>query len=224
MFGNRAVSFEIDSRHDGGIPIIHKKTRKEVLINIYDDLHCMDTPSLCGLVGGNEVGSTYFDCFIDGFCKDEKKAILNLSIDKIKKLEISDKVMQFRDKVRILLFEEYDLNDDAFRDYCKYKKFPKIFLLANNVDVDVDDEYMTRNPHFDHFQWYGLQSMNDEINAKFEDLGVVPLLPKMLDKLLTKTKSGKSNTTTYTTQKNKNQSKLKYDDDDSNFKLDSNKA
>ena len=102
--------------------------------------------------------------------------------------------MIFRNKIRNLLFGKYEFNDTRFRDYCKYSKFPKIILFFNDFDVDdnVDDtSFITRNEEFIHFEWYKLQSMDPNINACFEELEVVPLLVRTLDKLLSKVKTGR---------------------------------
>ena len=73
----KCLKFQLHSiadRYPAGFLVVHKQTEKEIYVKIFDDLHCMDTPSLSGMIRGNEVGSTYFDSFIDGFDKrDEKK-------------------------------------------------------------------------------------------------------------------------------------------------------
>ena len=165
----------IAQRCDGGIPVCHFKTKKTILIQAYDDLHCMDTPSVSGLVGGNEVGSTFCDSFIDGIDRFNEKKFIDLDIGQIKKLEVTDEV----NKIGNLLNGQYKFDKVKFNGYCKFAKFPKYFLLLNGADVVDDDVFFERNPDFNHFEWYQLQSMDPTINDIFKALKVVPLLPKI---------------------------------------------
>ena len=102
--------------HRESIPIYHKKTKKTIHVQLKHDLHCMDTPSLSAIIGGNEVGANYFDAFIDGFDKNLKHEILNLSVEEVKGLEINDDVMRFRDKIRNLMLynDKYKLSQSHY--------------------------------------------------------------------------------------------------------------
>ena len=189
----------------GYVTVKHDKLDRMIRVKIELDFICVDTPSVRGLLGGNDLGSNWVEGMVDGVSSQYRHTLFELDVAEIKLLAITDNVMKMRAKIRDKILHcrdecYYKLNEKDWKLYCSYDKFPKIFLMKNpEISIAGGPLNLADYPTFNrnttvstlsHFQWYRLRFNDPRLVDVFDDVQVVPLMTKDLQKIRNKVQEG----------------------------------
>ena len=154
---------------NGHINIHCNKLNREIKLELKIDLITLDSPSISAILGGNEVGATYFDPFINGMNKNKKLQLLELSMDDIEDLYVDPIEIKIRDIIRNIFL--CNKSQNAYETYCKFNEFPRIVCIGYNTscnDFYIEGKFDERRYPFttnfdDYFKSYQLKNIDDSI-------------------------------------------------------------